>query len=195
MILLAAAPDKPDVMPSLVSGTLTLIGTAVTVFIGWVKERDLPAKRTRVLDEATKRVAFWKSWLEALTLFSATPEQIGAWTKQARCEIEEASALVDGLYRKQVGRQVSAWRRWLLFFKPHGAIEWCLHVMAHGNQIVALFLFSLICFLPDARSDKGIWLWFVMNLGSIVLARFLTDPPQEASEGLSPVGASETRPT
>jgi hypothetical protein len=59
---------RDSLITALVSGFWVFVGTVATLVFSWLKDRDDFAKRTREIDEATKRVAFWNSWLKTLSL-------------------------------------------------------------------------------------------------------------------------------
>jgi hypothetical protein len=49
-----------------VPACITLIGTLVTVGMGWVKDRDRSAKHLRRIEIAKSEVQFWKEWMSAV---------------------------------------------------------------------------------------------------------------------------------
>jgi hypothetical protein len=64
------------ILPIVVTVFFGLIGAVFT----WVKDVSAPARKGRLLDQATKRIEFWTKWLDAVKVYEipATAEQITA---------------------------------------------------------------------------------------------------------------------
>jgi hypothetical protein len=59
----------------------TLLGTALTVFVTWIKERTASARRIQILDEAKRYVEFWKAYTETAAGVLG-PDEIAVVSKQ-----------------------------------------------------------------------------------------------------------------
>jgi hypothetical protein len=94
----------------LATGILGLIGTFVPLAVGWLKERDISAKRSLQLDEAIKRVTFWEGWLKAIEPLDPGSEA-GAWKEKARKQILNASNAVELLIHEEAPKGLENRRR------------------------------------------------------------------------------------
>ena len=81
---------RDDLIKGLAAGALGLIGTVVTILVGWLKDRDTSTTRLRQLDEASKRVAFWETWYKAIAPLDSGND-LDFWRARARTQMWFAS--------------------------------------------------------------------------------------------------------
>lgn len=109
-----------------VGGVITLIGTLLTVLVTWIKDRDTDARRSKRMEDAAKRLVFWKSVLEL-------NEDDGSVVK-AKQQIQQVSDEVADLFppiAKEASdayrlylHKYSLLRRWLLLYpRPITAVR------------------------------------------------------------------------
>jgi hypothetical protein len=109
-------------LPALAAIVVALIGAVVS----WAKDLNSSARRSRVLDEATKRVQFWDLWLKTVSPLSlATPDEIEKAKVELRA-VSQMAGLVSDTARgngewtlesyKQYRRALPSWKRYLLLY-------------------------------------------------------------------------------
>jgi hypothetical protein len=127
-----------DTRIKVVVAVVGLTGSVIPVLVGWFKDRDQSVQRVRQIEEATKTVVFWDSWLKSIV--SANPEVNGTeWKSIATEQFLYASTLISSSlairqsaqktnYAKQAfesHRRSLPWlRRWLLLYYPPRARAW-----------------------------------------------------------------------
>jgi hypothetical protein len=81
-----------------------ILPVAVAIFFGfigavftWAKDWSASARRGRLVDQATKRVEFWATWLDAVKVHevAATPEQVAA----AHSELSKTADVMHEAFR------------------------------------------------------------------------------------------------
>lgn len=122
---------------SLALAAIGLLGTMTPVLVGWLRDRDATAERTRQFDQASKAVAFWKAWYEAIApMDSGSDAQF--WRERARSQMWLASCAVEDLIKPRAGLRQSSpenpffavrrkfpwWKRWMLAYKPPRLRAW-----------------------------------------------------------------------
>ncbi|HEY4358979.1 MAG TPA: hypothetical protein VGN16_24750 [Acidobacteriaceae bacterium] len=122
----------------LFTSLVTVACSLSPLVVGWFKDRDTAAKRSRLVDDANKQVLFWKNWYEAIT--SVNPDcDVAERRKRAEQNIHNASVLVESssqtdasiqttLHKlrtfeiKRVG--LSGIRKVFLLYKPARPLAW-----------------------------------------------------------------------
>jgi len=113
-----------EIIPGIAGGALGLAGTLVTIFVGWLKDKDVVTERLQRLDEATKRLAFWDTWLKVVASVDLGAD---ADLEKGRAvnELLRTSNDVQALFRLQdVGadsayiEKLGRFRRWFLLYLP-----------------------------------------------------------------------------
>jgi len=130
-------PFSDDVQKALVAGAFGLVGTLIPAAISWSHDRDAASARTRTLDEATKRLAFWEQWLKLSNLVvvpdDPTPAQLQNELQLLREIVQRDSLLSHTQQMRLRGKSTEfqnrlddlpVWRRLLLLYKPGRPNAW-----------------------------------------------------------------------
>jgi hypothetical protein len=130
------------------AGALGFFGTLITVAVNWAKDLNTTSRRIRVLDETTKRIAFWEAWGNSKGPGpgkGGEPETESVRAKIA-CEAEEAAKMVDAMYSGLRPSHVhpaegshSRARRWLLLYPPPKLRAWVPRLLFF-TSVVSLVL-------------------------------------------------------
>ena len=151
-----------DLLKGLFAGGLGLLGTLATVAYGWFKDRDETATRVKMLDEATKVVTFWQTYMASVEKLHSSAFAVSM--DNALRNISTASARVEILYahwHKQSTRlnkayedylewrrKLSLLRRLFLLYVPPRRRAWLPRVMFY----ISLLAFPLLCVVT-----KSVW--------------------------------------
>jgi hypothetical protein len=131
----------------LITAGVALVTAIIPHAVQWARDREASIARTRRLDEATKRVAFWDSAHRVLT--SIGPDSLKAeYAERTRREIDDACQEIATIYFEywlkrhrdttedfvEQTKVLQAfetyrsglpwWRRWLLFYLPQSNSIW-----------------------------------------------------------------------
>ncbi len=143
-----------DVKKGLIAGAFGLVGTLVPAAISWSHDRSATSARARILEEATKRLAFWEQWLKLST-------QVAEPSDPTACQrLQQELALLSDILQKdsfimraQVSKlrgkvsefhskveALSWWRRLLLLYMPARAAAWFPRIFFFAGIAFALFI-------------------------------------------------------
>jgi hypothetical protein len=126
-----------DLLKALAGGALGLIGTIVTIAVGWLRERDGLSTKNKALEVASKRVTFWATWYNGILPLDGGGDA-ERWKVQARTEMSLASNTVEELFHgasrlegertrhnfDALRRGLPRVKRWLLFYSPSRKVAW-----------------------------------------------------------------------
>jgi len=133
---------------------VTIGGTLITILATWGRDLNSAARRIRILDEATKRIAFWSVWSQALA--TADPQADAApRIAKIESECEAAAAAVNEAYcalaveqateAKAIKRHedekhaIPRWRERLVLYKPPRGRAWYPRVFFYTYAV------SVVC--------------------------------------------------
>jgi hypothetical protein len=154
-----------DVVKGLVVGSLALLGSLATLLVTWLRDRDAIAIRSKRIEDATKRVAFWDGWLRAIE--PLTPDSEKLLQKEhvyrqllaASAQIEDLFATTDRLrarvkaYREfEKYRNNLPWfRRWFLLYKPPTVRAWIGRIILYAYTLFVPFYLPYQGLLVERR--------------------------------------------
>ena len=201
-------PFSDDVQKALVAGAFGLVGTLIPAAISWSHDRDAASARTRTLDEATKRLAFWEQWLKLCGQVSIpedpTPAQLQNELQLLREIVQRDSLVAHAQQIRLRGKSTEfqsrlddlpVWRRLLLLYKPGRPNAWIPRLFFYVGLFFALLIpFGLAGTPPLSHSDfvisEGVFAVWILIFWS--LSRWL-EQPRHAS-GVEPSVAPPPKP-
>jgi hypothetical protein len=205
--MLLTAQFEPDdkTLAVVVPSVIGLAGTLLTVAVAWAKDLNSSAKRIRIIDEATKRVQFWDTWLKAVDGIGY--EEIGLAKEKARGQVLAVSEAVEiafhniaaaktgaEIYFELKRQSLSHVRRWFLLYKPARARAWIPRVLFYIYIILAIFLFVELAFL-NARFPKTlVVVSFLIAIFFRYLSLTLEQPKLAEPRGSVPVQDNHRSP-
>ena len=160
----------PDaILSPLIAGASGLVGTLATAAIAWARDRGASARRQRLLDEETKRLAFWEAWLRVQTSAPISENDLSEIQRRVLNEAHASSANVQAAFQQPTGRNPVTGKQPILaallslFFPGFGQVYNA--DSKKGLTMVAAYIFSL------ALSSTGIgllailpiWLWSTID--------------------------------
>ena len=141
-----------DVEKALIAGAFGLVGTLVPAVISWSHDRSAVSARSRTLEDATKRLAFWEQWLklssQVTTPGDTTPEQVQRELARLSEIIQKDSVLAHAqqnvrsrstAFQNRVD-DLSTWRKVLLFYSPARPAAWFPRIFFYIGLISALII-------------------------------------------------------
>ena len=185
-------PFSDDVQKALVAGAFGLVGTLIPAAISWSHDRDAASSRTRTLEEATKRLAFWEQWLKLSSLVvvpdDPTPAQLQNELQLLREIVQRDSLLAHSQQMRLRGKSTEFqnrlgdlpfWRRLLLLYKPGRPNAWIPRLFFYVGLFFALLIpFGLAATEPTSHSDflisEGVFAVWILIFWS--LSRWLEQP-------------------
>ena len=148
-----------DVVKGLAASVLPLLSTVITLVAASARERSIPSKRARTIDEATKRTAFWDSWLKA-SLTTNAGEDLPHFRAKVYEELKAIAATVTLAFEVRIEdpaaaalaanavafesdhSSLSRFRRWFLLYKPYRGSGWAGKVFFYfyllGAAVIAV---------------------------------------------------------
>ena len=119
---------------------LGFASTLISIGINWTREVNAEARRTRLLDRATRQIQFWDSWLKLHLALPHSPEEEFAFHQKVQAELETISkgveeglraysesilprALSKVAFDKKIA-SLGKLRSWFLLYTPKRRLAW-----------------------------------------------------------------------
>jgi hypothetical protein len=175
-----------DVEKALIAGAFGLVGTLVPAVISWSHDRSAVSARSRTLEDATKRLAFWEQWLKLSSQVAVpgdtTPEQVQRELARLSEIIQKDSVLAhaqQGARSKSTAFQnkvddLSLWRKVLLFYSPARPAAWFPRIFFYSGLICALILPLGLDAPQDPMSGKDLLIFEIFFLVWMAIFRSLS---------------------
>lgn len=175
-----------DVQKALIAGAFGLVGTLVPAVISWSHDRSAVSARSRTLEDATKRLAFWEQWLklssQVATPGDTTPEQVQRELARLSEIIQKDSVLAhaqQNVRSKSTAFQnrvddLSTWRKVLLFYSPARSSAWFPRIFFYIGLISALIIPAGLAAPQDPLTGKDFLISELFFLVWMVIFRSLS---------------------
>jgi hypothetical protein len=157
-----------DVQKALIAGAFGLVGTLVPAVISWSHDRSAVSARSRTLEDATKRLAFWEQWLKLSSQVASpgdtTPEQVQRELVRLSEIIQKDSVLEHAqqnarskstAFQNKVD-ELSLWRKILLFYSPARPAAWFPRFFFYIGLICTIILPAGLAAPQDPLSGKDL---------------------------------------
>jgi hypothetical protein len=175
-----------DVQKGLIAGAFGLVGTLVPAVISWSHDRSADSARTRTLEEATKRLAFWEQWLKLSAQVAEPGDTTPARLKQELAllsEIIQKDSVLAHSQQKLRSRStefqnkvddLSVWRRLLLLYAPARSAAWLPRLFFYAGLAFALIIPLGLAAPQDPLTSKDFVVSELFFLVWIVIFRSLS---------------------
>lgn len=133
------------------------VGAAIT----WAKDLNAAARRARALDECTKRLQFWDSWLKTIGTLNTAKE--GDFSR-ATTEIRDAGMQVESLYPRIEFPETLTMSAYASYRRKHSILKQALLMYrqpdSRTTMFRAMFWFNIVYFPLTSgfflyRADTG----------------------------------------
>ena len=193
-------PFSADVQKGLIAGAFGLVGTLIPAVLSWSHDRSATSARTRTLEDAAKRLAFWEQWLKLSTQVSEPSDAAATGCLQQELAllselIQKDSVAAHAQQTKLRGKSsafqirldaLPLWRRLLLLYKPARSTAWFPRIFFFGGLAFALLVPFGLAATPDpltykdfAISEVFLIVWMVIFRS---LSRWLEQPRHAAAD-------------
>jgi hypothetical protein len=164
---------RQEVVRALAGGAVGLASTFIVFFAGLLRERSATRRREKAVDDLTKHVAFWDSWLRAYSQ-AQSPERLDLLKGAAESELSAAAeaflrirpSLTELSHSAIVRAPRSKLRRALLIYYPPRKRAWMPRAFFYLSSLYFIgVLLSLLLLLPTAPGTS----LRSMQLGELIL--------------------------